>query len=136
MNFAGKKIIRAADLFCGGEGTTTGMIWTLGYGVELTAVKYWNVAIAMCRINHPNARHWYTNDDKARFVELFVPGELEVPWASPEYISHSLAHDGRPVSDQRRATAFCMCRLGGSATAATHASQDPAAILNRAEAAA
>lgn len=54
------KRLKAADLFCGAGGTSTGLMQAarmLGYDVDLIAVNHWDVAIATHQKNHPNALH-------------------------------------------------------------------------------
>ncbi|MFB3816183.1 MAG: DNA cytosine methyltransferase, partial [Candidatus Methylomirabilales bacterium] len=52
--------IRAADLFCGAGGTSTGLAQAcadLGLGLELLAINHWSVAIETHTANHPWAEH-------------------------------------------------------------------------------
>lgn len=108
-----KSTLKIADLFCGAGGTSTGAVQAataLGYHVELTAVNHWSTAIATHTANHPDARHFCESLDAINPRDLYRLGELDLLWASPECMSHSIARGGRPVNDQSRATAWCVTR--------------------------
>lgn len=102
--------VRAADLFCGGGGTSTGLVKAadrLGRTVDLLAVNHWEQAIATHKLNHPGVRH-YQGDLEAIDPRKAVPeGSLDLLVASPECTSHSYSRGGRPISEQSRATAWC-----------------------------
>lgn len=104
------RTVRAADLFCGGGGTSTGLVAAagrLGRVVDLLAVNHWDQAIATHQLNHPGVRH-YQGDLEAIDPRRAVPdGALDLLVASPECTSHSYALGGRPISEQSRATAWC-----------------------------
>lgn len=102
-----------ADLFCGAGGTSHGAVQAAkaaGYTPQLTAVNHWPVAVATHAANHPEARHLCTSVDDIDPKKLFAPGELQLLWASPECTHHSIARGGKPISDQSRATAWCVIR--------------------------
>lgn len=104
---------RIADLFCGAGGTSTGAmeaVSEMGAAAELTAINHWPRAIETHSLNHPEARHLCTNIDSVDPRGLFKLGELDLLWASPECMHHSVARGGRPVNDQSRATAWCVTR--------------------------
>lgn len=108
-----KRKLKAADLFCGAGGTSTGLVEAcaeLGYQVELTAINHWDVAVATHTENHPGARHLCASLDALNPRDLYAEGELDVLWASPECTHHSVARGGKPISDQSRATAWCVVR--------------------------
>lgn len=107
------KILHAADLFCGAGGTSTGLMEAcdeLGIATELTAINHWDVAVATHTANHPCARHLCASLDNLNPRDLFGDGELDLLWASPECTHHSIARGGKPISDQSRATAWCVVR--------------------------
>lgn len=111
-----------ADLFCGAGGTSTGAVeaaQALGYRPELTAINHWSRAIETHTANHPGARHFCASLDSLNPRELFREGELDLLWASPECTHHSTARGGRPVSDQSRATAWCVVRWAEAVRPAT-----------------
>jgi DNA (cytosine-5)-methyltransferase 1 len=105
--------MQIADLFCGAGGTTTGAVEAaekLGFKVHVTAVNHWEIAVATHSANHPDARHLCASLDSTNPRDLFKDGELDVLLASPECMGHSNARGGKPVNDQSRATAWCVCR--------------------------
>lgn len=107
------KIIRVADLFCGAGGTSTGMVEALrnlGFKVELTGINHWDMAIATHNLNHLDSRTFCTGVDKINPRELFKDGELDILWASPECMHHSIARGGKPINDQSRSTAWEVLR--------------------------
>jgi DNA (cytosine-5)-methyltransferase 1 len=81
-----------------------------GLAPQLTAVNHWPVAVATHAANHPDARHLCTAIDDIDPRKLYEPGQLDMLWASPECTHHSIARGGRPISDQSRATAWCVIR--------------------------
>lgn len=105
--------IRAADLFCGAGGTSTGLAQAceeLGLGrVQLTAVNHWPVAIESHAANHPWANHLCESLDTIDPRKV-TGGKLDVLLASPECTHHSIARGGRPMSDQSRSTAWHVLR--------------------------
>lgn len=101
------KILKAADLFCGAGGTSTGLIEAckeLGLDVKLTAINHWNVAIATHTANHPNVVHHCASLETLNPRTLL--GKLGIMWASPECMHHSIALGGKPINDQSRSTAW------------------------------
>lgn len=103
-----KKII-AADMWCGGGGTSTGLseaVKELGYDLELTAVNHWEIAVATHTKNHPNARHFCKTVDSLSPLELFPDRRIKLLVASPECVGHSKARGGAPTTEQRRADAW------------------------------
>lgn len=104
---------RIADLFCGAGGTSAGAVeavLALGRNPELTAINHWPRAIETHTANHPGARHLCTGVDSVNPRDLYAEGELDLLWASPECTHHSRARGGKPMSDQSRATAWCVVR--------------------------
>lgn len=103
----------AVDLFCGGGGTTTGMMQAArqaGRTLDLTAVNHWPKAVETHARNHPSVRHVCASVDSISPRELFPGGRLDILWASPECTHFSQARGGRPMQDQRRAGAWCVVR--------------------------
>lgn len=106
------KTIRAADLFCGAGGTSTGLVQaveSMGAKLELTAVNHWEVAIETHSANHPEARHLCESLDGVDPRKV-VGGQLDILVASPECTHHSVARGGRPMCDQSRSTAWHVLR--------------------------
>lgn len=104
-------MIRAADLFCGGGGTSSGLALACkeaGKTVDLVALNHWGPAVATHKANHPWARHIQESLDAPEAQpRAAVPGRhLNVLAASPECTHHSVARGGKPINDQSRATAW------------------------------
>lgn len=105
-------MIRAADLFCGAGGSSSGLkriAESLGIRLDLTAVNHWPVAVETHAKNHPEARHICESIDSID-PRKAIGGALDLLWASPECRHHSTARGGRPINDQSRATAWCVAR--------------------------
>ena len=102
--------ILCADLFCGGGGTSTGMINAFRRaGVndyQLIGVNHWNIAIETNRINHPFEKLYCSTIQNVKPREAVPSGRLHFLWASPECTNHSRAKGGRPKDEQSRATAW------------------------------
>lgn len=107
------KTIFAADLFAGAGGTSTGLARACkvrGQKVNLLAVNHWNLAIETHKRNHPWARHLCQSLDSVD-PRVEIPGQkLDLMVASPECVGHSKARGGRPIHDQRRASAWNVLR--------------------------
>lgn len=106
-------IIRAADLFCGAGGTSTGLYRAchgMGRRVDLLAINHWRVAVETHAANHPDARHICSTLDSIRPEDAVKSGRLDILVASPECTHHSIARGGRPVLDQMRASAWIVLR--------------------------
>lgn len=103
--------MKAADLFCGAGGTSTGLARAArsrGVDIDLVAVNHWQRAVDTHARNHPWARHVCADlaSVEANPAHL-VPGrKLDLLAASPECTHHSVARGGRPCSDQSRASAW------------------------------
>lgn len=100
--------LRGIDLFCGAGGSTTGAEDSGQVTVAL-AINHWDTAISTHRLNHPHVRHLCAPIDLVDPRDFHGQG-LELLMASPECIFHSNARGGKPVDDQRRATAWCVPR--------------------------
>lgn len=109
MSYRTSKTIKAADLFCGAGGTSTGLRQACelaGLGLELIAVNHWNIAISTHMENHPEANHYCANLDSVDPRKLIPNGRLDLLVASPECTHHSIARGGKPINDQSRASAW------------------------------
>lgn len=107
------RVIKAADLFCGAGGTSSGLrrlCEKRGYKLQLTAINHWDVAIATHSANHPEAEHLCASVDAVDPRKCVPGGYLDILVASPECTDHSIAKGGRPVSDQKRASAWLILR--------------------------
>jgi DNA (cytosine-5)-methyltransferase 1 len=114
MAFSPTKKIKAADLFCGAGGTSTGLLMAankLKADLELVAVNHWQIAIDTHSVNHPYAQHACTGIDSVDPRRLVPGGHLDILCASPECTHHSNARGGRPMSDQSRSSAWHILRF-------------------------
>ena len=99
------RTIRAADLFCGAGGTSTGAaraVRELGGRLKLVAVNHWPVAIETHTRMHPEATHLCADLEHVRPRQAVPGGVLDLLMASPTCTYHSRARGGRPVHDQQR----------------------------------
>lgn len=106
---ARKERFLIADLYCGGGGSSNGMIEACEeYGLDpkLVAVNHWNIAIQTNKLNHPNAKTICASVEQVKPRQAVPGGRLNVMWASPECTNHSTAKGGRPKDEQSRATAW------------------------------
>ena len=105
-----KKLIICADLFCGGGGTSTGMINAFRRAgitdFQLIGVNHWDIAIETNKINHPFEKLYCSTVQNVKPREAVPSGRLNFLWASPECTNHSRAKGGRPRDKQSRATAW------------------------------
>lgn len=107
--------IDVADFWCGGGGTTTGLIaafeeYLREKGktksiVRITGVNHWKMACETFSTNHPDARVYCKAVDSLIPKQLFPKGYLRLLVASPECIGHSKARGGKPTTEQKRADA-------------------------------
>lgn len=108
------EIVETLDLWCGGGGTTTGLIEAfteLGYNFSHTGINHWTVAVASFQKNHPEARTLCKSVDHVNFCELYPKKRIKLLVASPECIGHSKARGGKPTTEQKRADAWDIQRL-------------------------
>jgi len=103
--------MKAADLFCGAGGTSTGMVKAAekrGLSLDLVAINHWPTAVKTHQQNHPWATHVCADlASAAADPNILVPeGSLHILVASPECTHHSIARGGRPCSNQSRASAW------------------------------
>jgi DNA (cytosine-5)-methyltransferase 1 len=105
-----KKTFTAVDLFCGAGGSSTGIspaARECGMRLELPARE---LAVKTPAENHPEAEYLGEAADRIDPTRA-VPGRrLDLLWASPECIHHSLARGGRPRSNQSRASAWLVLK--------------------------
>jgi DNA (cytosine-5)-methyltransferase 1 len=102
------EIIKAADFWCGGGGTSTGFVQAckeMGLPFDLTGVNHWEIAVQTHSTNHPYARHFCKAVDTLIPKRLYPKGYLRLLMASPECIGHSKARGGKPTTEQKRADA-------------------------------
>lgn len=105
--------ISAGDLFCGGGGTSTGLVQAcakLGRSLDLIAINHWDVAIETHALNHPWARHLCASLDGIEPLKQVPAGYLNLLVASPECIHFSNARGDKPMSDQSRSSAWLILK--------------------------
>lgn len=78
--------------------------------VELTAINHWTRAIETHQRNHPWARHICASAETLDPREVVPGGRLDLMVAAPECRFFSVARGGRPVEDQKRASAWQILR--------------------------
>ncbi len=103
----------AADLFCGADGTSTGLVEAaqdLGLQVKVIAVNHWDVAIATHKENHPFADHYCEAVENLDPRKVVPGGHLRLLVASPECRYHSNARGGRAINDQLRTSPWDILR--------------------------
>ena len=105
-----KTKILCADLFCGGGGTSTGMINAFqNAGItnyELVGVNHWQIAVDTAQLNHNQAKYVRDSVEKISPRDHVPGGRLNYLWASPECTNHSRAKGGRARDNQSRSTAW------------------------------
>lgn len=102
--------VDAADLYCGGGGSTTGMelaITERGHRMRLVGVNHDPRSVETHRLNHPDADHYCTDVNAVDPNRLVPSGHLHLLWASPE-CQHFSGTGGRRLSEQRRAGAWAV----------------------------
>lgn len=103
------RTIKAADLFCGAGGASTGLAMAcehMGAKLQLLCVNHWQIAVETHAANHPWAEHMCQSLDAIDPLRAVPGGRLDILWASPECTHHSVARGGKPCSDQSRASAW------------------------------
>ncbi len=103
-----KEKVPCADLFCGGGGTSTGMLNAFkraGLECSIIGVNHWDVAIATNKANHDGT--YICDSLETLSPRKVVPGgRLYILCASPECTHHSVANANRPKDEQSRSTAW------------------------------
>lgn len=101
------------DLFCGAGGASLGFkkaAKKLHLSYELKAVNHWEAAVRVHAANFPDAQHVNSSIETIDPRELFPKRHLDLLIAAPECTDHSVAKGGRPVKDQKRASAWHILR--------------------------
>lgn len=97
------------DLFCGGGGSSGGLIEAaeeLGFEIELLAINHWPLAVETHAANFPWARHICARVDQVDPRSVIPGGKVHLMIAGPECTHHSRARGGRPIEDQKRVPAW------------------------------
>ncbi|AIY15817.1 DNA cytosine methyltransferase [Pimelobacter simplex] len=84
-------MLTVTDIFCGGGGSSTGMVAVPGVEVVMAA-NHWDLAIAVHNENHPDADHAAVDlhEEDPRFFPT-----TDILWASPECTKWSQASGGK-----------------------------------------
>lgn len=102
------------DLFCGGGGSGSGILDAAkeaGKKPKGVFINHWDKAINIHSVNHPDHLHLCTGVDNVHPSDVISPiTRLRLLWGSPECTHHSIARGGKPMSEQSRATAWCLIR--------------------------
>lgn len=105
--------MKAVDLFAGAGGCSTGLLQAAterGERVELVAVNHWPISVETHTRNHPEARHFCASIETLDPKVAVPGGKLDLLIAAPECVFHSTARGGKPIDDQRRASAWHVLR--------------------------
>ncbi len=106
-------MIRAADLFCGGGGTSTALAMAvkelaaeLGgeIDLDLVALNHWAIAVETHASNHPWATHICDSIENVSPKTVLQGQKLRILVGSPPCVFFSTARGGKPVNDQLRGT--------------------------------
>lgn len=106
-------MIRVADLFAGAGGCSTGLLQAAtqrGERVELVAINHWPIAVETHTRNHPEAKHFCASVETLNPITAVPSGRLDLLIAAPECVFFSTARGGKPIDDQRRASAWAILR--------------------------
>jgi DNA (cytosine-5)-methyltransferase 1 len=106
---AGRKVIRALDLFCGGGGSSIGA--RMAGVLPVAGLDHWPIATAAYEANF-RAKTWCSKieDVEPAHVEKAI-GPIDLLLASPECTNHSVARGKAPESERSRRTAFEVARF-------------------------
>ncbi|AYM00327.1 C-5 cytosine-specific DNA methylase [Halobacterium phage phiH] len=101
------------DLFAGAGGLSTGVAKACedlnlepGEDLELHAVNHWKPAIRTHEENHGWANHYHARIEELYPPNVVDPGSVTLLTGGPECTHFSNARGGKPVSDQKRASAW------------------------------
>ena len=104
-----ERTITAVDLFCGGGGTSSGLMsasQALDKKIDLLGINHWNVALETYAKNFPYLRDPVKEDIYTLSPFKYFPGGyLDLMMASPECIYHSNARGDGPCNEQSRSGA-------------------------------
>ncbi len=107
------ELITVVDLFAGAGGLSTGVARacerlgkTPGEDVELHAVNHWAPAIETHEQNHPWAEHYHAKIEELHPPDVVEPDTVTLLTGGPECVHFTTARGGKPVSEQKRASAW------------------------------
>ena len=99
----------AADQFCGGGGTSTGLALACrerSIAPKLYALNHWPIALETHRRNHPWAVHISEEMEQIDPLEVVPEGYLDLLVSSPTCTFFSIARGGKPTGDQQRSQPY------------------------------
>lgn len=94
--------LTVTDLFCGGGGSSTGLMSTPGFEIRIAA-NHWQLAVDVHNANHPNADH--AQADLHEEDPRYFP-KTDILWASPECTKWSQAGGDKYANIPLEATLF------------------------------
>lgn len=100
-------MISAADLFCGGGGSSEGLAQAckeIGRKMSLIAINHNPIAVASHKANHPDATHYVQDVRDVKPREAVPSGKLNLLLAGMPCPHFSLARGGRPMDRHERST--------------------------------
>lgn len=97
------------DSFAGGGGASLGMSWALGRGPDI-AINHDMLAVAMHRMNHPDAHHYQEDVWKVDPRRATGGRPVGLMWLSPDCRHFSRAKGGTPVNRKVRGLAWLAVR--------------------------
>jgi len=97
------------DNFAGGGGASTGIEIAVGRSVDI-AINHDPDAIAMHKVNHPNAKHYCENVWEVDPIEACEGNPVGLAWFSPDCKHFSRAKGGKPVDKNIRGLAWVAVR--------------------------
>ncbi len=105
--------LEVVDLFAGAGGLSTGVARACedlglvpGEGVALHAINHWEPAIETHEANHPWADHYHAKIEELHPPDVAEPGSVSLLTGGPECTHFSTARGGKPVTEQKRASAW------------------------------
>lgn len=101
-----KKDLVIVDLFCGAGGASAGVISAVkekDLAYHMTAINHNPKAIRTHMLTHPEVHHLCTGVEAVDPPSVVKGGKVDLLWASPSCVGHSVAAGGKPRSDQQRA---------------------------------
>lgn len=97
------------DLFAGGGGASTGLMWALGRSPDI-AINHAPEALAMHAVNHPKTLHMLNDITRVLPLEATGGRPVDVLHASPDCCHFSKAKGGKPRSQYIRDLAWVVVR--------------------------
>jgi len=110
MQIAPNELI--VDNFAGGGGASTGIEMALGRSPDI-AINHDAKALAMHRINHPDALHLCEDVWKVDIKAVVAGRRVGLAWFSPDCKHFSKAKGGKPVEKRIRGLAWVALRWAG-----------------------